>query len=558
MRAAVYSGTRNIYEQMLPSMKSLLEHSNVEKIYFLIEDDEFPYELPPEVECINVSNQQWFLPDSPNYKNILSYMVLLRAAYTKLFPHLDRVLTIDYDTVVNENVSDLWDLDLTDYYMAAALEKELTEQEGRYYNMGVAMLNLKKLREDKMDDKLIDALNTYIYRYKEQDCFNDILKGHIYTLPSDYNASKLGYEPQHEKITHFAAIYKLDKFPHFDYYKNLPLSKLKRNIPDRITLDVIIATYNNKKGLRKTLSSIPYNKNVNIIVIDDASGLDYTDVLNEYQFTFYQLETNVGPGMARQYGLEHSNGTYITFLDTGDYFYPGSLDYIMNQINENTYIKMYNYSYVFDDKKILRDMADDKTIGVIYKRSFLEMYNIHFSKEGSYANEDYGFSRACKIILEELEHYKFFPMRKKVIVPAFYEHVDKNSLTKGNNNEFFYIKLPLGIIINGLHAIQIAEKAHVSEQVLAKEYNRILVREYFYYLCITQERPELIQKTLNILVDFYNNHYKKYKKLCEPTLMECFQRQSLPLIKTRMARWENFPSINIRRFINQLENYKGG
>ena len=37
MRAAVYSGTRNVYENMLISAKSLLEHSNVEKIYFLIE-----------------------------------------------------------------------------------------------------------------------------------------------------------------------------------------------------------------------------------------------------------------------------------------------------------------------------------------------------------------------------------------------------------------------------------------------------------------------------------------------------------------------------------------
>ena len=56
MRAAVYCGTRNVYDDMIPSMKSLLIHSNVEKIYFLIEDDKFPYELPPEVECINVSN----------------------------------------------------------------------------------------------------------------------------------------------------------------------------------------------------------------------------------------------------------------------------------------------------------------------------------------------------------------------------------------------------------------------------------------------------------------------------------------------------------------------
>ena len=56
MKAAVYCGTRNVYQDMIPSMKSLLIHSDVDKIYFLIEDDEFPYPLPPEVECINVSN----------------------------------------------------------------------------------------------------------------------------------------------------------------------------------------------------------------------------------------------------------------------------------------------------------------------------------------------------------------------------------------------------------------------------------------------------------------------------------------------------------------------
>jgi len=50
-------------------------------------------------------------------------MVLVRAAYTKIFPHLDRILSIDMDTIVNENISELWDLDLTDYYLAAVEEK---------------------------------------------------------------------------------------------------------------------------------------------------------------------------------------------------------------------------------------------------------------------------------------------------------------------------------------------------------------------------------------------------------------------------------------------------
>ena len=57
MRTAVYAGTRNVYDRMLAPAKSLLMHSNVDKIYFLIEDNNFPDELPKEIECINVSNQ---------------------------------------------------------------------------------------------------------------------------------------------------------------------------------------------------------------------------------------------------------------------------------------------------------------------------------------------------------------------------------------------------------------------------------------------------------------------------------------------------------------------
>lgn len=103
-------------------MKSLLIHSNVDKVYFLIEDDEFPYELPPEVECINVSKQKWFEPSCINMKNRCSYMVLLRVVFCQIFPHLDRILTIDNDTIVRENISELWDLNMDNYYIAGCTE----------------------------------------------------------------------------------------------------------------------------------------------------------------------------------------------------------------------------------------------------------------------------------------------------------------------------------------------------------------------------------------------------------------------------------------------------
>ena len=216
--------------------------------------------------------------------------------------------------------------------------------------------------------------------------------------------------------------------------------------------------------------------------------------------------------MARQYGLEHSNGMYITFLDTGDYFYENGLQTILNAIQENTYIKVYTFSYVYDDKNILSDRPDDKTIGSVYKRSFIEMYNIHFSKEGSYANEDYGFSRACRLILDNWQRFSFSDARKHIKIPVFYEHIDKNSLTKANNDEFFYTKLSPGIIINGLHAIQIAKDAGIKIEYLLEEYNYILAQEYFFFLCIVQEREELADQTWEIIRNFYLNYYKTYEK----------------------------------------------
>ena len=553
-KAAVYSGTKNVYQELLTAAKSLLEHSDVEKIYFLIEDDIFPYELPKEIECINISNQVYFDKNGPNYDNVCTYMVLLRAAYSKIFPNLDKILSIDMDTIVNENISDLWDLDLTNYYIAAVEETELSKEEGSYFNMGVAMLNLKKIREDKKDDEMIEAINTYWYRYKEQDCFNEFFRGHALILPSDYNCCMQAAEPQREKITHFAGLYKLDKYPHFNYYRNLPVDKIQRNIQDKITLDIIIATYKNKKGLKRTLDSIERRDDVNIIVVDDCSNLNYDDILEEYPYiSFYQLETNSGPGMARQYGIEHSDGTYFTFLDTDDYFYDGGLETILEQINKNTYIKMYDFSYVYDDNNHLNDVWDDKTIGSVYKRSFVEMYNIHFCKKGSYANEDYGFSRACRIILKQLHLDGFAKANKLIKIPVFYEHIDKNSVTKKNNSEFFYTKLSKGIIINGIHALNIAKQAKVTPNVIMFELNYMMAQEYFFFLSVLYERQDLIDDVWEAIRQFYFENYRVYEKFCSKDLLSLFFKITMPRIKTRIKKWQKIKPFNIMKFVQDLK-----
>ena len=44
-KVAVYAGTRNLYEQMYVCVKSLMANTIMDKVYLLIEDYEFPYEV---------------------------------------------------------------------------------------------------------------------------------------------------------------------------------------------------------------------------------------------------------------------------------------------------------------------------------------------------------------------------------------------------------------------------------------------------------------------------------------------------------------------------------
>ncbi len=210
MKAAVYLSTRNRYEDLLPSAYSLIMHSNVDKIYFLIEDDKLPDSItkfnyiPPQIECINVEDQEWFNNATPNFNSAWSYMVLLRAAFPKIFPHLDKIIQFDLDTIVNQDVSDLWDIPMEGYYVAGAKEPSKSINGVLYINAGVSIWNLEEMRKDKADDLLINHLNNFYCAYPDQDAIARLFQGKIKEIPSDYNINNYVSDYQQAKIYHFA------------------------------------------------------------------------------------------------------------------------------------------------------------------------------------------------------------------------------------------------------------------------------------------------------------------------------------------------------------------
>lgn len=207
LKHAVYCGTREVYDDMNTSAKSLYANSDVNYIWFLIEDDEFPVELPSFVETINVSKQKWFKPDGANSNTPYTYMTMVRAALCHVLPDLGKVLSLDTDTICVADASDVWNIDIEDCYLAATPELWARKRPGLFYcNTGVSLFNLDELRDGKADE-IIEVLNRHYFRWPEQDAINYLCQGRIAHMSAIYNWCPwvIHGDETRPRIIHYAA-----------------------------------------------------------------------------------------------------------------------------------------------------------------------------------------------------------------------------------------------------------------------------------------------------------------------------------------------------------------
>ena len=203
----VYGATRNYYPLLLPSITSLLDHNQPEVVFVLAEDDVVPG-LPDVCRVINVSDQKWILPTSPNWKTVYSFMVLVRVCYAHLLP-CDKVLQLDVDTIVCDSLEPIWETDLTGKYIAAV--NELTGGfhpfGPDYFNMGVCLFNLEQIRKDNVMTDWIRELNTEFYYFPEQDVINMYsIPDKVVELPTRYNECFCCGYTDDPAVVHFAGI----------------------------------------------------------------------------------------------------------------------------------------------------------------------------------------------------------------------------------------------------------------------------------------------------------------------------------------------------------------
>ena len=121
-------------------------------------------------------------------------------------------------------------------------------------------------------------------------------------------------------------------------------------------LSIITINYNNADGLKKTIESVVHQsfKDIEYIIIDGGSLDGSTEIIKEYsnQINYYTSEKDDGIYNAMNKGIIKSNGEYLLFLNSGDYF-------VHNNIIETFIEGIEDYDLIYGDE--IRFYLDGKT-----------------------------------------------------------------------------------------------------------------------------------------------------------------------------------------------------
>lgn len=134
-------------------------------------------------------------------------------------------------------------------------------------------------------------------------------------------------------------------------------------------ISIVIPVYNVEKYLCQCIDSVLAQdyKNIEIILVNDGSTDDSGKICDKYAEAHSNItvvhKKNAGLGMARNTGLEHVTGKFVTFLDSDDYIEPDLVSNLYKGIVDNN-VDMCKSGFIriTDQKEILAKVAYDNQI----------------------------------------------------------------------------------------------------------------------------------------------------------------------------------------------------
>lgn len=122
-----------------------------------------------------------------------------RMMISSILSDIDKIIFMDADLILEGDIKELWEINIDDYYIACCdspksafqdYQQKIDIPDEYYYcNTGVMLVNLKKWRDNDIEQKLFEKEKEYrgIYKFYDQCIFNIALYDKILYIDQKFN-----------------------------------------------------------------------------------------------------------------------------------------------------------------------------------------------------------------------------------------------------------------------------------------------------------------------------------------------------------------------------------
>lgn len=289
------------------------------------------------------------------------------------------------------------------------------------------------------------------------------------------------------------------------------------------SISVIVPVYNTKQYLERCMDALIAQTlaDMEIIIIDDCSDEDIESFITPYiknnsKIVYYErLERHMGPGGARNRGIEIANGKYIAFCDSDDWVditYYQKCVQIMDQyaasIGMCSLVRAYDYIQInpiykckYDCEisltgdfalKVLTKQIDigiliiPSTVNKIYRRDYLDEIKLRFVENRLF--EDLLFSfisimNSHKIICIPTVTYHHYKRPQSIVQSFDIKHID----------DFICI---FSLLKSYLETVGHYEEYKFHFYRFLEQFYNLIVREIFEFVIDEEQRKEYLAYSL--------------------------------------------------------------
>lgn len=202
-----------------------------------------------KISFFNVEAQMENLAKRLNVRDYYTMTTYYRLILPRTFFNIKKAIYLDSDIVVRGDISELFNNDLGDNLVGAIpdasvqlfdefityVEKALNVPHEQYFNAGILVMNLKRMREIKFEDKVEQLVKKVSFKVaQDQDLLNVICKDNVKYIPMEWNTMPLGDKNPDAKLIHYNLILKPWKQDNIMYEEIFWSEAGKINVADQL------------------------------------------------------------------------------------------------------------------------------------------------------------------------------------------------------------------------------------------------------------------------------------------------------------------------------------